>query len=234
MMEVISTEHGFAGSIFNKDGLQDFYGESAYDIMTCSEFVVDNADEGKTADGKNIVFKMERQTAIAYFHISGGPADESVVSARLSVEGGTVAASSANISDFTFAPTGDLQEITIAFPESSPKASDFKLWFNILPTEYSKMTLTVETPKIRFEQHRKRCSYTQTVGRRYGGTWSERLSFCQSLLGTSCKQFSRLKAFRCPFNADSAYNGVYRPTRRRGLPRCQNRQFCGRGDYLDG
>lgn len=123
---------------------------SAYDIMTCSEFVVDNADEGKTADGKNIVFKMERQTAIAYFHISGGPADESVVSARLSVEGGAVAASSANMSDFAFTPTGDLKEITIAFPESSPKASDFKLWFNLLPTEYSKVTLTVETPKKRF------------------------------------------------------------------------------------
>lgn len=31
IMEAISTEHGFAGSVFNKDGLQVFYGESVYD-----------------------------------------------------------------------------------------------------------------------------------------------------------------------------------------------------------
>ena len=38
-----------------------------------------------------------------------------------------------------------MTEITITFPEKAPKASNFQLWFNVLPTKYTKMTLTVET-----------------------------------------------------------------------------------------
>ena len=89
---------------------------------------------------------MERQTGIAYFHLIGGSADEKVVSATLSVEGGFIASQHAYISDFAFAPTKDLTDITITFDAgTAPKASNFQLWFNVLPTEYTKMTLTVET-----------------------------------------------------------------------------------------
>lgn len=118
---------------------------STYDVMICDLFSVKDASAGKTADGSNVVFNMKRETAVAYFHLTDGPANEDLVSATLSVEGGFIASQHAYISDFAFAPTEDLKEITITFPEKAPKASDFQLWFNVLPTMYTKMTLTVET-----------------------------------------------------------------------------------------
>lgn len=118
---------------------------STYDVMICDLFSVEDAGAGKTADGSNVVFNMKRETAVAYFHLTDGPADEDLVSATLSVEGGFIASQHAYISDFAFAPTKDLTEITITFPEKAPKASNFQLWYNVLPTKYTKMTLTVET-----------------------------------------------------------------------------------------
>ena len=119
---------------------------SAYDVMICELFSEANADAGTTADEKDVVFNMDRKTGIAYFHLTGGPADEKVVSATLSVEDGFIASQHAYISDFAFAPTEDLKEITITYKEgTAPMASNFQLWFNVLPTEYTKMTLTVET-----------------------------------------------------------------------------------------
>ena len=118
---------------------------SVYDVMLCDLFSVEGADAGKTADGSNIVFNMDRKTAVAYFHLTGGPADEELVSAKLSVKDGFIASQHAYISNFAFAPTEDLTEITITFPEKAPKASDFQLWFNVLPTTYTQMSLTVET-----------------------------------------------------------------------------------------
>ena len=118
---------------------------SAYDVMICELALEEGADAGKTADGKDVVFNMDRQTGIAYFHLTGGPA-EKVESATLSVEGGFIASQYAYISNFAFAPKEDLKEITITYKEgTAPMASDFQLWYNVLPTEYTKMTLTVET-----------------------------------------------------------------------------------------
>ena len=122
---------------------------SAYDVMICELFSEANADAGKTADGKDVVFNMDRKTGIAYFHLTGGPA-EKVESATLRIEGeGTevaIASQYAYISDFAFAPSKDLKEITITYKEgTAPMASDFQLWYNVLPTKYTKMTLTVET-----------------------------------------------------------------------------------------
>lgn len=120
---------------------------SKYDLMKGSA-IVENADAGKTDAGKNIVFNMTRQTAIAYFHLTS-TLDEEVVSAKLSVEGGNIASSLVMLLDHTDGfdlSTEDLNEITITFEEgTAPKASNFQLWFNVLPTEYTKMTLTVET-----------------------------------------------------------------------------------------
>ena len=119
---------------------------SAYDVMICELFSEANADAGKTADRKDVVFNMDRKTGIAYFHLTGGPAEEIVESATLSVEGGFIASQHAYISDFAFAPSEDLKEITITYKEgTAPMASDFQLWYNVLPTKYTKMTLTVET-----------------------------------------------------------------------------------------
>ncbi len=126
---------------------------SKYDFMYGSA-TAENAAAGKTDDGKDIVFNMNRQTAIAYFHLTG-TLNEDVVSAKLSVEGeiACLATSSAKVVEYAkgyeFGDTESnaLKEITITFEDgTAPKASDFKLWFNVLPTTiYSTMTLVVET-----------------------------------------------------------------------------------------
>lgn len=123
---------------------------SKYDLMKGS-VVTENAAAGKTDDGKDIVFPMDRQTAIAYFHFTGS-LEEDLVSAKLSVEGGSIATSSAAVSSYSkgyVLSTDDanaLSEITLTFEEgTAPKASDCQLWFNVLPTEYTKMTLSLET-----------------------------------------------------------------------------------------
>ena len=120
---------------------------SKYDLMKGGA-IEENADAGKTADGKDIVFNMTRQTAIAYFHLTSD-LDEEVVSAKLSVTDGNIASSIVMLLDHTDGfdlSTKDLNEITITFEEgTAPKASNFQLWYNVLPTMYTKMTLTVET-----------------------------------------------------------------------------------------
>ena len=117
---------------------------SIYDVMIGNKSTKNSA-AGKDDDESDIVFNMDRKTAVVYFHLTGGPADEDLVSATLSVEDGFIASQYAYISNFAFAPTEDLKDITITFPENAPKASNFQLWFNVLPTMYTKMTLTVET-----------------------------------------------------------------------------------------
>lgn len=114
-----------------------------YDVMIGNKSTKNSA-AGKDDDGSNVVFNMVRKTGIAYFHLTGGPA-EKVESATLSVEGGFIASQHAYISGFAFAPTEDLTKITITFTGEAPMASDFQLWYNVLPTNYTKMTLTVET-----------------------------------------------------------------------------------------
>lgn len=131
---------------------------SKYDLM-CGSATAEGADAGKTADGKNIVFEMTRQTAIAYFHLTSD-LDEEVVSAKLSVEGNGAYLSTSDVQigkddnsnidyakGYTFNETEGVasKEINLTFTGEAPKSSDFKLWFNVLPTIYDKMTLTVET-----------------------------------------------------------------------------------------
>ncbi len=122
---------------------------SKYDLMKGGA-IETGADAGKTADGKNIVFNMTRQTAIAYFHLTS-TLDEDVVSAKLSVEGGSIASSLVKVSGTDYSKgfdlsVEDLNVITITYDAgTAPKASDFQLWYNVLPTTYTKMTLTVET-----------------------------------------------------------------------------------------
>ena len=118
---------------------------SKYDIMIGSASA-NKAAAGKDDSGKNIVFEMDRQTAIAYFHFTSD-LNEVITSATLTVsgDGAAIASSSAYVNNFVWTPTKDLQSITITFPEQAPKATDFKLWFNVLPTKYETMSLTVET-----------------------------------------------------------------------------------------
>lgn len=138
---------------------------SKYDLMKGSA-TAEGADAGMTAAGKKIVFEMTRQTAIAYFHFTS-TLDEEVVSAKLSVEGGNIASSSVKVSGTDYSKgfdlsVADLNEINITYDAgTAPMASDFKLWFNVLPTEYTKMTLTVET-----------ANHTLTISRAKAGNYA--------------------------------------------------------------
>lgn len=87
--------------------------------------------------------------------------DEEVVSAKLSVEGNGAYLSTSDVQigkdnsgnidyakGYTFTKTEGVasKEINLTFDAgTAPMSSDFKLWFNVLPTKYTKMTLTVET-----------------------------------------------------------------------------------------
>lgn len=131
---------------------------SKYDLMKGGAIEID-ADAGKTEDGKNIVFEMTRQTAVAYFHLTSA-LDEEVVSAKLSVEGDGAYISTSDVQigkdnsgnidyakGYVFTETEGIasKEINLTFTGEAPRSSNFKLWFNVLPTKYTKMTLTVET-----------------------------------------------------------------------------------------
>lgn len=119
---------------------------SKYDLMR--SIIMTEAPAGKTDDGKDIIFDMTRETAIAYFHFTSKLA-EKVVSAKLSVTDGSIANSSVTTDSdnhFVFSDDKPLNEITITFEEgNAPDATDFKLWYNVRPTSYSSMTLEVET-----------------------------------------------------------------------------------------
>lgn len=119
---------------------------SKYDLMRGT--IMTEAPAGKTDDGKDIIFDMTRETAIAYFHFTSKLA-EKVVSAKLYVTGGSIANSSVTTdydNSFVFSDDKPLNEITITFEEgTAPDATDFKLWYNVCPTSYSSMTLEVET-----------------------------------------------------------------------------------------
>lgn len=125
---------------------------SKYDIMIGTA-TAENAAAGKDALGKDIVFQMTRQTAIAYFHFTS-ELDEVVTSATLKVTDGAIANSSASINEqfkFVAPQENDLTEINLTFEEgTAPSAKDFQLWFNVLPTTYNVMTLTVETASKSF------------------------------------------------------------------------------------
>lgn len=118
---------------------------SKYDIMVGKASAL-NAAAGKDDSDNDIIFQMDRQTAIAYFHFTS-ELNEAVTSATLTVsgEGAAIASNYAYVSDFAWAPTEDCQSITITFPEEAPNAQDFQLWFNVLETPYASMSLTVET-----------------------------------------------------------------------------------------
>lgn len=136
---------------------------SKYDLMKGSA-IAEGADAGKTADGKDIVFNMTRQTAIAYFHLTS-TLDEEVKSAKLSVTDGNIASSLVMLLDHTDGfdlSTNDLNEITITFEEgTAPKASNFQLWYNVLPTAYTSMSLEVKT-----------ANHTLTLNKNKGGNFA--------------------------------------------------------------
>ena len=135
---------------------------SNYDVMIAPKISCDHADAGKDDSGNDIVFNMERQTGIVYFHLKSELNNEDVISAKLSVEGGNIASSYTLLDPSGFTCEEDLKEITITFEEgTAPKASDFQLWYNVLPTAYTSMSLEVKT-----------VNHTLTLNKNKGGNFA--------------------------------------------------------------
>lgn len=134
---------------------------SNYDVMIAHKISCNNADAGKDDSGNDVVFNMERQTGIVYFHLKS-ELNEDVISAKLSVEGGNIASSNALLDPSGFTCEEDLKEITITFEDgTAPKASDFQLWYNVLPTAYTSMSLEVKT-----------ANHTLTLNKNKGGNFA--------------------------------------------------------------
>lgn len=134
---------------------------SKYDVMLASESV-QNAVPGLDDDGNQIVFKMNRQTGIAYFHFTSSLTDK-LLSATLSIEPDEdsevdcfIAADNCrqhNANNFAdgFDFSDIKSSINLTFdPENTPTADDFCLWFNVLPTSYKSLTLHVMTEDKEF------------------------------------------------------------------------------------
>lgn len=133
---------------------------SNYDVMIAPKISCDHADAGKDDNGNDVVFNMERKTGIVYFHLRS-ELKEDVISAKLSVEGGNIASSNALLDPSAFTCEEDLKEITITFEDgTAPKASDFQLWYNVLPTAYTSMSLEVKT-----------ANHTLTLNKNKGGNF---------------------------------------------------------------
>ena len=116
---------------------------SVYDLMVAEPVTV-IAKPGLDELGNAIVFPMQRQTAIAYFHFTSDNT-EAITKATLKVEGEGAAIAAEKV---RMDPTGmdyetGLSEIVLTTTDQT--ADNFTLWFNVLPTTYTKMTLIVET-----------------------------------------------------------------------------------------
>ena len=116
---------------------------SVYDLMVAEPVTV-TAKPGLDEKGNAIVFPMVRQTAIVYFHFTSDNT-EAITKATLKVEGDGAAIAAETV---LLDPTGmdyetGLSEIVLT--TTGQTADDFTLWFNVLPTSYTKMSLTVET-----------------------------------------------------------------------------------------
>ena len=134
---------------------------SNYDVMIAPKISCDHADAGKDDNRNDVVFNMERKTGIVYFHLRS-ELNEDVISAKLSVEGGNIASSNALLDPSAFTCEEDLKEITITFEDgTAPKASDFQLWYNVLPTTYTSMSLEVKT-----------ANHTLTLNKNKGGNFA--------------------------------------------------------------
>ena len=136
---------------------------SAYDIMYGAVDYT-NALLGKDDTGANFVIPMNRLTGIAYFHITSS-IDEDVVSATLeatgiAAENVTIASNGASVAAST--GSASLDAITITFADgTAPKATDLKLWFNVLPGSYSGLKLTINTTtKTAVLNSKKTMTYT--------------------------------------------------------------------------
>lgn len=125
-----------------------------YDIMVSDKTAV-NFGATET-NAVTVVLPMKRQTSIAYFHIKS-ELNEKIVSATLTTgEGEFIAASNANLSGDGFSIVDGCGKNSITLHiEGDMYSSDFKLWFNVLPVDYTSMKLVVETDTHSFTMSKK-------------------------------------------------------------------------------
>lgn len=123
-----------------------------YDIMKSKR-----TDPVTLEDGATIILDMIRYTSIAYFHITSD-LNEPIVSATLTTgEGEYIASSNATIGVEGFntnIETAGVNSIKLNI-DGEMSSSDFKLWFNVLPVQYTSMTLRVETANHSFSLAKK-------------------------------------------------------------------------------
>ena len=124
------------GSARTQDG-NNYAGK--YDVM------LSEATSLTLVEGETFVLPMDRQTAIAYFHLTSTLSeDEKIVSATLSVNENL--AGSFIYDEGEIAPDATANSITLSFT-NAPSIKDLRLWFNIFPGEYTGLKLEVETEK---------------------------------------------------------------------------------------
>lgn len=94
-------------------------------------------------EGQTFKFNMDRQTAIAYFHLTSSlPSSEKVIAAKLSTNENI--AGRFTFSEGVIAEVKDSKSIYLTFTDA-PSADDLKLWFNVFPGTYTGLKLEVET-----------------------------------------------------------------------------------------
>ena len=125
-----------------------------YDIMISDKTAVDFSVTESNA--VTVVLPMKRQTSIAYFHITS-ELNEQIVSATLTTgEGEFIAATEANLTadGFSIVDGCGKNSITLLI-DGEMSSQDFRLWFNVLPVNYTSMKLVVETENHSFTMSKK-------------------------------------------------------------------------------
>ena len=91
---------------------------------------------GKTAEDGIVSFEMQRKTAVVYFHLTGGPANDKVTKAVYTVEGDDIAAEHVTIGeDLALSAENGTKTIETTFSSDAPPMNDCVLWFSVLPGE---------------------------------------------------------------------------------------------------
>ena len=125
-----------AGNAFN----------GAYDLMAANVSEIAGVYPGKTAEDGIVSFEMQRKTAVVYFHLTGGPANDKVTKAVYTVEGDDIAAEYVTIGeDLALSAENGTKTIETTFSSDAPSMNDCVLWFSVLPGTITKQTLTVTT-----------------------------------------------------------------------------------------
>lgn len=145
-----SNNHYFAFDANRDQDGSNYAGQ--YDLMYGGAETT-NSVAGKDGDNK-VVFKMDRLTSIAYFHIttSGFDASEKLASATLEIteaDDKIIACDEVYYKSGTIYKNGANQSSSITL-NTTQAMDDIKLWYNVIPLTFRKATLTLTTDKGKY------------------------------------------------------------------------------------